>query len=110
MALSCGIWQCCASGVMVLQVVGPCAVPFTLEKQTALRVSLINLLGPVLNVFHTAVKQVCIGTGMHIACLLGSLLGNDSCHDLTSKQPERVPEGPRVVLAPQSDFPCPVGP
>ncbi len=37
---------------------GPCAVPFTLEKQTALRVSLIKLVGPVLNVFYTSVKQV----------------------------------------------------
>jgi hypothetical protein len=44
--------------MLTLQVAGPCAVSFTLEKQTALRVALINLIGPILNVFQMTVSPV----------------------------------------------------
>jgi hypothetical protein len=38
---------------------GPCAAPFTLEKETAVRVVVRNVLGAELNVFYTRIKEAC---------------------------------------------------
>lgn len=40
------------------QIFGPCAIPFLIEKQTLLKVALMEVLRDVLNVYTANVKQV----------------------------------------------------
>jgi hypothetical protein len=48
-----------ADVAVYVQVKGPCALPFTLAKQTALRIALDQLYGPRVNLFLTRVLKVC---------------------------------------------------
>lgn len=44
--------------IRVLQLTGPCAVPFPIEKQTLLRIALLHVLQPDVNVYVIVVKKV----------------------------------------------------